>query len=128
MIPGVTTKSDREIDRFTGGVRLKMSFLAGKKTRELYHARVLRALRTHSLPRGGSLTRGSNGMAPKPPADEGVPLLRARDAAPSGFSGFSARSILLGAVCACACACGCDAGGARGVLLPRGRGLPRLLG
>jgi len=52
LISGVTTKSDREIDRFTGGVRLKMSFLACKKTRELYHARVLRALRTHSLPRG----------------------------------------------------------------------------
>jgi hypothetical protein len=45
-------------------------------------------------------------MAPKSPADEGVPLLRARDAAPSRFSGFSARSILLGAVCACACVLG----------------------
>ena len=57
------------------------------------------------IPARRSLTRGPNGMPPEHVTDEGAPLLRTRDVA-SSSSGFSVRSILLGAVCACACVLG----------------------
>ena len=67
-------------------------------------------------------------MAPKHVADEGAPLLRARDVVSSGSSGFSVRSILLGAVCACACVFGVMQAARVVSFSPGGAGFHALLG
>ena len=67
-------------------------------------------------------------MSPKHVADEGAPLLRARDVASSGSSGFSVRSILLGAVCACACVFGVMQAARVVSFSPGGAGFHALLG